>query len=100
MCENYYSSIGNKLPKTQTAPENIDASPTYGFVGNFHLPQNPTGNSIFGSYLPVPSKVLAFETLPPPPPNFQLPTLEWEWIFAVPIYTLILDVSTTVCDTQ
>ena len=37
---------------------------------------------------------------PPPPPNFQLPTLEWEWIFAGSIYTLIPDVSTTVYDTQ
>ena len=52
--------------KNQLTPENVDASPTYGFVGNFPLPQNPTGNSIFGSYLPVPSKVLAFENLPLP----------------------------------
>ena len=45
-------------------------------------------------------KSSGFWESPPPPPNVQLPTLEWEWIFAVPIYTLILDVSTTVCDTQ
>ena len=32
--------------------------------------------------------------------NVQLPTLEWEWIFAGSIYTLIPDVSTTVYDTQ
>jgi len=61
--------------KNQITPENVDASPTHGFVGKFPLPQNPTGNSSFGSYLPVQSKVLAFETLPPSPSSFPVTLL-------------------------